>query len=373
MASIVTVEPRRDHGTEVTRLFEAHADWLRGYCLRQLGSPADAEDAVQTTFLHVLRALARGVVPVCEEAWLTTIAKNACRTQRRTVARRGPLTTDVDLDSIEGRHVDDDDRELLIGLDHALASLPDTQREALVLRELRGMPSREIASRLALSTPATHALITRARRSLARALTVPRAAASLNFGWLLPKLLAPLRLVGGGGAAKIAAVGAAATLVTTGVAVERGGSSPPADGAPRAETVGHDRAPAAASGPRGLDARDVPFAAGRRIAPETTSSADAIGAVTPGSTPHTPVDEAPSGPTGAPVPPADDEGGQRGRQPPADSLPSPAIEPPQLPLEAPEPPLPPLPPLPPAPLPPLPEPPVETPSLPPVQPDLPLP
>ena len=84
---------------------------MHRYCLRQLGSSADAEDAVQTTFLHALRALQRDVAPECVEAWLTVIARNVCHTHRRTLGRRGALASDVDLDAIAGRPADDCDAE----------------------------------------------------------------------------------------------------------------------------------------------------------------------------------------------------------------------------------------------------------------------
>ena len=65
---------------EGTRLlYERYYDRVFGYCLYQLGSREEAEDAVQTTFLWAFRALRRGVVPRAEDAWLFTIAKNACR------------------------------------------------------------------------------------------------------------------------------------------------------------------------------------------------------------------------------------------------------------------------------------------------------
>jgi RNA polymerase sigma-70 factor (ECF subfamily) len=371
---MATVELERspDHRREASRLFEVHADWLRRYCLRQLGSPADAEDAVQTTFLHAFRALERGVVPVCEEAWLTTIAKNACRTQRRTAARRGALATDVDLDAMESPHVEDDDRELLIGLDVALASLPETQREALVLREFRGLPSREIASRLALTTAATDALLTRARRSLARALTVPRPVAGLDFGWLLSKLLAQLRLLGGGAAAKVAAVGAAAALATGVVALEQGRpATQPERPAGANRLVGAPSVRTASSTRRTTD-RNVRLGTARgSVAPAPRHSSVEASSVTPRSAPPVPVDEAPSVPTERPSPPADDDGGTQKQEPPT-LPPPPTLELPSVPLEPNEDlPIPPL-----AAPPPLPEQPADTssvPVLPTPEPKLPLP
>jgi len=230
VAAIAYLERSPEHGgLEATRLFEEHSEWLYRYCLRQLSSSTDAEDAVQTTFLHALRALQRGVAPDSEEAWLTVIARNVCHTHRRTLGRRGALASDVDLDAIAGGPTDESDEDRLIGLRDALASLPESQRRALVLREWHGVPSQEIATHLNLSAPATHALLTRARRSLARALTVPRPAAGFDFGWLLYKLEAPLRLLGGAGMAKATAVTVAAGIVAGGIALERETSPPSRD------------------------------------------------------------------------------------------------------------------------------------------------
>jgi RNA polymerase sigma-70 factor (ECF subfamily) len=204
-------------------LFEEYSEQIFGYCLRQLRSRSEAEDAVQTTFLYVLRALRRGVVPECESAWLTTIARNVCRSQRRTLDRRGPLASELDLDTIALARPDGDEDELLMGLREALASIPERQRRALVLREWQGLPTREIASRLGLSPPATCALLTRARHSLAQALTAlsSRPALSLDFGLLSLQLRSQFKVLLGGAAGKAAATVAVAAVAVGGVSAER--------------------------------------------------------------------------------------------------------------------------------------------------------
>jgi RNA polymerase sigma factor (sigma-70 family) len=171
-----TTSATRGDAVDAGRLFEVYSARIFGYCLARLGSRSDAEDAVQTTFLHAHRALQRGVVPESESAWLTAIAKNVCRSQQRTILRRGRLSSDVELDSLAGpQEVGGEDSELLFGLEEALASMPEKQRQALVLREWHGMSGPEVASEMGMSSPATHALLTRARRSLAKALTtLPR-------------------------------------------------------------------------------------------------------------------------------------------------------------------------------------------------------
>ncbi len=221
MTAIALPSDRVSATTEAARLFEAHSERLLGYCLGQLGSRAEAEDAVQTTFVYALRALRRGVVPENEAAWLTTIAKNVCHWQRRTLARRGPLSADLDLDTIALARPEPDEEGLLFGLEDALASIPEKQREALLLREWRGLAPREIATELGISGPATHALLTRARHSLARALTLPARPAA-GIAWLVFELRSHVKALFGGASAKAAVAGVAIVSVGAGgVVAER--------------------------------------------------------------------------------------------------------------------------------------------------------
>ncbi len=210
----------RETAAKSERLFEQYSARILAFCVHMLRDRGDADDAVQTTFLHAHRALGRGVTPEFEYAWLHSIAKNVCRMQLRTAGRRGQAVTGLDLDAIpSGRAYDDEEEELLRDVGSALASLPDRQRRAIVMREWQGYSSDEIATHLGMSAPATYALLTRARRSLARALTtVPRGPVlGLDLGSLLLRLKALLA----GGAAKAAATTAIVAAVTTGgVAVE---------------------------------------------------------------------------------------------------------------------------------------------------------
>jgi hypothetical protein len=88
------------------------------------------------------------------------------------------------------------------------------------MREWHGLSSGEIASRLGMSPAATYALVTRARRSLARALTTAtrQPLLGLNVGSLFLKLKAVVT----GGAAKVVATGVVVGSVAVGgVAIER--------------------------------------------------------------------------------------------------------------------------------------------------------
>ncbi len=199
-------------------LFSRYSAQIFAYCLHSLGSRSDAEDALQTTFLHAHRALQRGVVPECESAWLTAIAKNACRSQRRTQARRAPVSDGLDIAVFPAR--DDTDRQGTVAdLKEALASIPERQRKALLLREWQGLQPSEIAPRVGASTSETYALLTRARRSVASALTTAarRPVLGLDFGSLVLQLRS---LVAGTPATVGAAAVAVAGLGIAGVTVE---------------------------------------------------------------------------------------------------------------------------------------------------------
>jgi hypothetical protein len=70
--------PRAPQAAATEGLYERHAAKLQSYCLHQLGSREEAEDASRTTFMNAFRALGRGVVPEAESAWLFKIAENVC-------------------------------------------------------------------------------------------------------------------------------------------------------------------------------------------------------------------------------------------------------------------------------------------------------
>src|SRR5471032_1724598 len=87
---------------DLTRaLYEQYANQIFRYCLHQLGSREEAEDAVQSTFLNAFRGIKRGVVPELESAWLFKIAHNVCLSRRRTSWRRGRIESPTDFDVVE--------------------------------------------------------------------------------------------------------------------------------------------------------------------------------------------------------------------------------------------------------------------------------
>jgi RNA polymerase sigma-70 factor (ECF subfamily) len=202
-------------------LYEDYYDRIFGYCLYQLGSREEAEDAAQTTFMWAFRGLRRGVVPRAEANWLFAIAQNACRARHRSRARgreREVLSDPVTLADLSPAPQTETDA--LMGIEDALARMPELQRRAILLREWRGLSYKEIAAELELSGAAVETLIFRARRSLAELLagpTAPRRARKYAID--LGSTGAALKsLFGAGSAAKVAA-GIAAVVAATTIAV----------------------------------------------------------------------------------------------------------------------------------------------------------
>lgn len=215
------VAPPAAPEADLTRaLYERHANQIFRYCLHQLGSREEAEDAVQSTFLNAFRGIKRGVVPELETAWLFKIAENVCLSRRRSTWRRDRIESPADFDVVEevtpapGRLADE-----LIGLQDVLEQMPENQRRAILLREWQGLSYHEIADELELSQSAVETLIFRARRSLAQGLEQPpeparkrRAIRGADWGNMLAGLKS--MLLGGGAAVKVAAAVAVVSAST---------------------------------------------------------------------------------------------------------------------------------------------------------------
>ena len=256
---------------DLTRaLYEQYANQIFRYCLHQLGSREEAEDAVQSTFLNAFRGIKRGVVPELESAWLFKIAHNVCLSRRRTTWRRGRIESPTDFDVVEelapapSRRADE-----LIGLQDVLEQLPENQRRAILLREWQGLSYREIAEELELSQAAVETLIFRARRALASGLEQPpERKRRVVRGTDLGNLLAGLKslLLGGGAAMKVAAtvavVSASTVVVAAPVVQYRAQSHRPQTLAVKSSTPG---APAAQAGSQAAG-RQTASVAGPEIA-----------------------------------------------------------------------------------------------------------
>jgi RNA polymerase sigma-70 factor, ECF subfamily len=172
---------------------EAHRTALIGHCYRMLGSPFDAEDAVQETMVRAWRNLKRFDGRSSLRTWLYRIATNVCldalstRSRRARPMEEGPVGTVADelesrprthwLEPIADAHAlpaDADPFELTalrqstrLAFVAAVQHLPPRQRAALLLTEVLGWSAAEAAECLESSVPAINSAIQRARATLA--------------------------------------------------------------------------------------------------------------------------------------------------------------------------------------------------------------
>jgi RNA polymerase sigma-70 factor (ECF subfamily) len=234
---------RRDSivASRVERLYRSHVALVRSVCLSFLRDRIDAEDAVQQTFLSAQKALLNGSTPRDAAAWLAMIARNESLA-RMHARMREPLSVEIDEhgaapdvhDTALQRH----EASELIG---AFSQLPIRQREAILLKEMRGFSSQEVAAELSLTAAAAESLLFRARQRLRVALQ--GAVAGLSPGlWVQPLRELATRITSSdvaAPAAKVAIVGAGAVLATGGALV-----------GPRVLGLGHTPQPVrVASGP----------------------------------------------------------------------------------------------------------------------------
>jgi RNA polymerase sigma-70 factor (ECF subfamily) len=150
--------------------FEEHRPRLRAVAYRMLGSQAEAEDALQETWLRISRAAGRDVDNV--GGWLTTVLSRQCLNmlRARSTRREEPLEVHVpDPVVVDGLDGDPAEQNALadtvgIALLVVLDSLEPAERLAFVLHDMFGLPFDDIAPLVERTPAAARQLASRARR-----------------------------------------------------------------------------------------------------------------------------------------------------------------------------------------------------------------
>ena len=167
-------------------LVRRYGDRLLAVARRYLGDDEDARDAVQETFLAAFRAIDRFAGAATLGTWLHRIAANAALMILRRRRCRPELTVDggelgpmadawhlrrhpagaVGPQAEARADAAAEARELAAFVRAAIARLPPSHQEVIVLRDLGGLDTVEIAGRLGLSANAVKLRAHRARLSL---------------------------------------------------------------------------------------------------------------------------------------------------------------------------------------------------------------
>jgi RNA polymerase sigma-70 factor, ECF subfamily len=172
---------------------EPHRAELTAYCYRMLGSPFDAEDAVQDAFVRAWRGRDRFEGRAAMRSWLYRIATNVCLDMLKSRERRvrpmdlgpacEPLESNLNARSAkewieplpeqliapEGDPADlvVERESIRLAFVAALQQLPPRQRAVLILREVLRWEASEVAELLDTSVASVNSGLQRARATLA--------------------------------------------------------------------------------------------------------------------------------------------------------------------------------------------------------------
>jgi RNA polymerase sigma-70 factor (ECF subfamily) len=178
---------------EFVRRAEQYRAELLAYCYRMLGSLADAEDAVQETYLRAWRAFDSFEERASVRTWLYRIATNTCLSALRHHSRRvlpsglgapsedaaaPPSSVDTSVTWLQpfpdSRLPESNDPAAIVAardsvrlaLVASLQYLPGRQRAVLILREVLAWSAAEVAELLEMSVAAVKSALQRARARL---------------------------------------------------------------------------------------------------------------------------------------------------------------------------------------------------------------
>jgi RNA polymerase sigma-70 factor (ECF subfamily) len=179
--SSLTVRPAAD---ELGERLEQHRSELTAYCYRMLGSPFEAEDAVQEAFIRAWRGFERFEGRAALRSWLYRIATNVCldmlsgRERRARPMDLGPAREPIEAnlntlpevtwiqplpDPLDAAVERDTIRLAFVA---ALQHLPPRQRAVLILCEVLRWQATEVAELLDTSVASVNSALQRARATL---------------------------------------------------------------------------------------------------------------------------------------------------------------------------------------------------------------
>jgi RNA polymerase sigma-70 factor (ECF subfamily) len=150
-------------------LISRYSDVLYRHAVGMTGSPDDAADILQNSFIKAYQHL--GEVRGRFDAWVFRIVANGCKDWLKNI-RRTHLSYEED-DQPSGYQTPDEelDRGELRGdLDRALAALPVSLREAFVMKHVEGRSYEDMAELLDTTVGALKMRVHRAREALQKLL-----------------------------------------------------------------------------------------------------------------------------------------------------------------------------------------------------------
>ena len=150
--------------------FQEHRGHLKAVAYRMLGSLAEADDAVQETWIRLSRSDAQAIDNL--QAWLTTVVARVCLNvlRSRNVRREEPIGIHIPDAIVSRDDSQDPEHEAVLAdsvglaLQVVLDTLPPAERLAFVLHDMFDVPFDQIAGMMERTPDAARQLASRARR-----------------------------------------------------------------------------------------------------------------------------------------------------------------------------------------------------------------
>jgi RNA polymerase sigma factor (sigma-70 family) len=161
---------RRGQHAAFDALVQRYQSRLLAFCRHMLGSTEDAEDVLQEVFASAFNAILADERPINARPWLYRIARNRCLNHLRRPVPAGQDSMDVferdgGVTTADTVHRREEFRQIVADVQ----DLPETQKTALLLREIDALSYDQIAEAMDTTVPSVKSLLVRARVSLAEA------------------------------------------------------------------------------------------------------------------------------------------------------------------------------------------------------------
>lgn len=147
------------------RVVRLHERMVLGVAYRLLGRMEDAQDAAQEVFLRLLQQ--QNQVQGDPKPWLYRVTVNVCNDwyrKRAPVAELHENAADTSPDALTSITLDERKRLLTVGL----KTLGERERAAIVLRDIEGLSTQEVAKLLGIEEVTVRSQISIARVKLAK-------------------------------------------------------------------------------------------------------------------------------------------------------------------------------------------------------------
>jgi RNA polymerase sigma factor (sigma-70 family) len=168
--------------TAFRQLYDMFKDRVYNTCLSYLQQPAEAEEATQDVFIEVYNSASRFESRSMVQTWIYRIAINKCLDRLRFRKRQKRFAFIASLFHSEtGELIHDpagfehpgvlmEQKERSAKLFAAIRALPENQRTAFILKQVEGLPQKEIVEIMNMTEKAVESLLQRAKANLRKTL-----------------------------------------------------------------------------------------------------------------------------------------------------------------------------------------------------------